>query len=325
METISCTTVVVDDTGQIVALDKLDGRFGLTPDVAGQPWDQAFEGWDLPSVPLADSGCGPQQTFITAPNGEALSVEIIPVPAREGSRQTAVLFRSAFGNSLTERQQQLCGLGEISADVAHEINNALTLLLGWLELLMADHGTNKQLASTLQLLQGESNRIAQLTRNLLDIARGNGRSLRDSSLSQLIDEVVALVRYEMQSSNIELESRCAEELPRVHGNSGRLKQAMLNLLLNARQAMPSGGKVVVSAEPDAAGGVSLAVADTGCGISEEAKSRVFSPFFTTKRNGTGLGLSVTRKIVEDHGGTMRIESKPGEGARFTLRFPMATT
>ena len=324
MEEIVCTVVVVDDSGQIVAVDGVDGSFGITPDFAGRSWGQAFEGWDLPALPLQPSQARSCQTYVTTPSGQFALVEIMPVPTRDGHGQTMVIFRNAVNGSISQRQQQLCGLGEISAGVAHEMNNALTLLIGWLELLLADFKHDQQLHSTLQLLMDESNRIAQLTRNLLDVARGDQAMDQDISLSELFVEVLTLVRYEMRNSNIELESSLPESLPPIRGNSGRLKQALLNLLLNARQAMPDGGKVRVSATEDGAGFIRVAVADTGCGISEETRPRIFSPFFTTKRDGTGLGLSVTRKIVEDHGGSLDMESTPGKGARFTLSFPMTT-
>jgi len=133
--------------------------------------------------------------------------------------------------------------------------------------------------------------------------------------------VLALVRNDMQNSNIKVESRLAGDLPLIRGTSARLKQALLNLLLNARQAMPSGGSVTVSADVDAQSFVRVAVEDSGCGIPKEARGRVFNPFFSTKENGTGLGLSVTRRIVEDHGGSLQLESEPGVGTRFTMRFP----
>jgi signal transduction histidine kinase len=324
METISCTTVVVDDTGQIVALDGVDGSLGINPDIAGRPWMDAFESWGLPPLANGSAVTDARQMYACSPTGEALNVEFIPIPSRNGSRQTIVLFRSAFGSSISDRQEQLCGLGEIAAGVAHEMNNALTLLIGWLELLMVDYQSDMKLFPTLDLLMGEANRIGQLTRNLLEVARGNAESSRPLDLGGILDEVLTLVRYEMQNSNIELERIVPDNLPTIQGSSGRLKQAMLNLLLNARQAMPTGGKVTVSAAPDPNGFVNLAVSDTGCGMSEDTSSRIFSPFFTTKENGTGLGLSVTRKIIEDHGGVMELESALGKGTRFTLKLPAAT-
>jgi two-component system NtrC family sensor kinase len=289
--------------------------------VAGRGWADAFASWGLPAMPRAETPGEPCETYVYSPTGEAVHVVFLPIPSRQGPTQTMAVFRSALGNNLTDRQEQLCGLGEISAGVAHEMNNALTLLAGWLELLMADHEDNPSLRPTLELLMDEASRIGRLTRNLLEVARGAAEPQRELSVRDILDEVLTLVRYEMQHSNIELERIVPEDLPPVSASSGRLKQAVLNLLLNARQAMPSGGKVTVSAIRDRKGYLNLAVSDTGCGIPDELQPRIFSPFFTTKKNGTGLGLSVTRRIVEDHGGTIKLESKPGAGTRFTMRIP----
>ncbi len=324
VESISCVVVVVDETGQITALDGADGRFGITPDCAGRNWNQAFEAWGLPELPLPPGHRAFEslQTYATAPTGDAILVEMVPVPSRTGDCQTLIRFRNACDGSILDRQQQLCGLGEISASVGHEINNALTLLIGWLDLLLADFKGDPKLYPTLELLMGEANRIGQLTSNLLDVARGERQEAKELDVQRVLDEVMSLVRYDMQHSNIELESRLPEGLPPIMGSSGRLKQALLNLLLNARQAMPSGGRVTVSAEKSDNGSLSVAVEDTGCGIPNELQSRIFSPFFTTKENGTGLGLSVTRRIVEDHGGNLEMQSEVGKGTRFTLRLPM---
>ena len=324
VESISCVVVVVDEAGQITALEGADGRYGITADCAGRNWNQAFDGWGLPKLPLPPEHRAFEslQTYATAPTGDATMVEMMPIPSRAGDRQTLIRFRNACDGSIVDRQQQLCGLGEISASVGHEINNALTLLIGWLDLLLADFKEDPKLSPTLELLMGEANRIGQLTSNLLDVARGERQETKELDVQRVLDEVMGLVRYDMQHSNIELESNLPERLPPIMGSSGRLKQALLNLLLNARQAMPSGGRVTVSAEKSDNGSLSVAVEDTGCGIPDELQSRIFSPFFTTKANGTGLGLSVTRRIVEDHGGNLEMKSQVGKGTRFTLRLPM---
>ena len=192
---------------------------------------------------------------------------------------------------------------------------------GWLDLILADMAPGEPNRSTIELLVGETDRIGKITRNLLEVARDAGDARTDLDVRKMLDEVLSLVHYQMKNSNVELESHLAMQLPLIHGSSGRLKQALINLLVNARQAMPSGGRVTVRAEPDGDGNVCVSVEDTGSGIPQDLKNRVFSPFFTTKQSGTGLGLPVTRKIVEDHGGTIKLETEPGTGARFTLRLP----
>jgi len=323
---LQCSTVVlVDETGRIVAIDPDVERLGIERGAVGALWSDAFDGWDVPPVPPDETVSLPFCDRFIAPTGEPVMLDLRRMPMGAGVSGYLAILRSEMGGTLSERQAQLCGLGEVSAGVAHEMNNALTLLIGWLDLLLAEASGNERMRSTLELLMNEATRISRLTRNLLEVARGVTEAPRECDVRALLDEVLTLVRYEMRASNIELESRVAQELPPIHGSPGRLKQALLNVLLNAQQAMPAGGRLVVSAEADPAGFVRLGIEDTGCGIPEEVRQRLFTPFFTTKENGTGLGLSVTRKIVEDHGGVVQIESEPGAGTRFTMTLPVHGT
>ena len=320
MEPTSCILLTLDEAGVIQSLDGPIETLGLTAAHVGRDWNTVFDDWDMPRMPLAEDRF-PLATRVLGPNGETIPVNFFRTPQSDGTFRVSVFFQADAGHVLTVKQQELCGLGELSADIAHETNNALTLLIGWLDLLRMDTEGDECLQPTIDLLMGEANRIARLTRNLLEVARDKGENQCELNLTGLLEEVMQLVSYEMRSSNIELQSRFASDLPMIHGSSGRLKQALLNLLINARQAMPQGGKVTVTAEPDANGKVRLAVADTGCGIPTAQRMRIFNPFFTTKENGTGLGLTVTRKIVEDHGGELELESEAGTGTRFTLLLP----
>lgn len=321
MEPISVALVVVNSNGVVTALDGPADRFGIGADVVGRTWDEAFAGWDVPSLSGQDVPLLPCRAYATAPTGEAVSIELFRIASGGGEPSVVALFRGALARTIAEKQQHLCSLGELSASVAHEMNNALTLVVGWLDLLHADMAEDDPNRATIELVIDESTRISKLANNLLDVARGADTPPRPLDIGQTLEEVLALVRNDMQNSNIKVESRLAGDLPPICGTSARLKQALLNLLLNARQAMPSGGSVTVSADVDAQSFVRVAVEDSGCGIPKEARGRVFNPFFSTKENGTGLGLSVTRRIVEDHGGSLQLESEPGVGTRFTMRFP----
>lgn len=331
MEPISVGLVVVNESGIIAALDGPTERFGIMSDAVGQPWDEAFAPWDVPVLWHEDASALPCRLFATSPTGEPVSMEFFRIPVSKDSSPGAagaekpsiiVHLRGDLAHSIPEKQQQLCSLGELAAGVAHEMNNALTLVVGWLDLLFADMPEGDSRRDTLELLMNESMRVSKLTNNLLEVARGAGAPPQPLDVSQILEEVLALVRNEMHNSNIKLESRLPPELPAIRGTSARLKQALLNLLLNARQAMPSGGRVTISADVDEDSFVRVAVEDTGCGIPQDVQAQIFNPFFTTKKNGTGLGLSVTRRIVEDHGGSIQLESRPGSGARFTMRLPV---
>jgi len=319
MEPISLVVVHANDRGVITGVGGTVGTFGIGEDAVGRAWTEVFAGWQLENpFEGKDSSV---RLHATSPSGEPVTVDCCPLPGGGGR---VALFRPAEAVALTFQQQQLCGLGELSAGVAHEINNALTLLQGWLDLLVADLAPDDPKRATFELLVSEAGRIGRLTRNLLQVARGADEEPSELDLRLLLEEVLGLVSYEMRNHNIEVESRLAADLPAVKGSAGRLKQALLNLLVNARQAMPRGGRLTVSAAKDSDGRVRIEVADTGCGIPEEMQSRVFSPFFTTKRDGTGLGLPVMRRIIEDHGGAVELESRPGAGTRFILRLPAGT-
>jgi signal transduction histidine kinase len=245
---------------------------------------------------------------------------MLRLPQAGGGLIVAV-FRSDEVTALPYRLQQLCAVGEVACTVSHEMNNALTLVCGWLEVLRGELGENSPHSRTINVLREEAARTAELTRNLQEVARGASETPRDLDLNELLAEVTGLVRREMEKNRIVVDSQIAPDLPTVCGSAGRLKQALLNLLVNARQAMPDGGRIVITAGRERDGRVAVAVQDTGCGIPMELRSHVFRTFFTTKSDGTGLGLAITKKIVEDHGGAIQMESEPGRGARFTIRLP----
>jgi len=320
MNSVCSALVVVSGSAQIVAIEGPYAQFGIPQDAVGKQWRDVFTSWGLPGLPTAAADY-PFLARVTAPTNEDVTVELFRVRQPDGTHRIYAIFRGKFGVRLTTKQEQLCGLGELSADVAHEMNNALTLLMGWIELLKAERQDDHRLRQTLDLLMCEADRMSRLTRNLLEVARDTGELVHPLDMRTLLSEVLSLVEYEMKSSNIEIDSELAPQLPCVNGSSGRLKQALLNLLINARQAMPSGGRVTVSAEPDPEGNLRVAVEDTGAGIPDGIRENIFNPYFTTKPNGTGLGLHVTQRIVEDHGGRLELESRPGKGARFTLMLP----
>lgn len=323
MESVTLAVVLTDKDGVITGLDGATDRFGLGAELVGHPWAHAFLDWQMPAPPFGNPDATPCHVQAIAPTGRVVSMEFFRLSSTGADGPMAAVLRGDEVSTLTERQQQLCGLGEIAANVAHEINNALTLLQGWLDIIASDMNDQDPHRQTIDLLIGEGQRIGRLTSNLLQVARGLGEKRSDLDIGQLVTELVSLVQYEMKHSDIAIESRLSSRLPPVVGNSGRLKQALLNLLINARQAMPSGGKVTITADRDADGHVVICIEDTGCGMSVEVKKHIFSPFYTTKENGTGLGLPVTRKIIEDHGGSVQLESEPDQGARFTLRLPSA--
>jgi len=320
MELPALATVIVDNRGVISAADGA-GSGALGENLVGRAWADVFSGWGLPTALPEDPKAYPLLLRGVTPQGAAIFVEMFLLPPVGSQRLIAALFRTDEVTALPRRLQQLCAVGEVACSVSHEINNALTLVCGWLEVLRGDLGEGSPHLPTINLVREEAARTAELARNLQEVARGAAEPPRELDLKELLGEVAGLVRREMEKNRIAMDSRIAPDLPTVCGSAGRLKQALLNLLVNAQQAMPDGGSIILAAGQGPDGRVCVSVQDTGCGIPPELHSRVFRAFFTTKSDGTGLGLPITKKIVEDHGGTIRMESEPGRGSRFTILLP----
>ena len=320
----------IDRGGIITGIEGLVSDLGIADTVIGRPWTEALTEWRPTNPTPEDLTRRPSRFSATTPNARSVIVDLSPLPSTNGPESLVAFLRpnnlappAARESSLTARQQQLCSLGELAAGVAHEINNALTLVSGWLTLLNDDRPQDHSRRAGLDLVLAEADHIAALTRNLLQFARSAEEELQHVNLRVILEELLSLVRYQMETSGIQLDTCPADQTPSIRGSSGRIKQAVLNLLLNARHAMPSGGKITIRLEPEPHH-VRLSIEDTGSGIPENVQPQVFDPFFTTKQDGTGLGLPVTKQIVEDHGGTLHMESTPNVGTRFILRFPALT-
>jgi len=157
---------------------------------------------------------------------------------------------------------------------------------------------------------------------LLNFSRMNGSEFKDIDINQLIDDSLALLNNQLQSGHVKVDSRYDKSLPPVYGNTGKLQQVFINLFLNARDAMPSGGELTVRTAMNETM-VIVDISDTGTGISEQNIKRIFDPFFTTKDigKGTGLGLAVTYGIIQEHGGRIFVDSDTGKGTHFRVKLP----
>jgi two-component system NtrC family sensor kinase len=236
--------------------------------------------------------------------------------------------------ALKEAQSQLlqaaklASLGRIAASIAHEINNPLAGILTFARLMLRTLGEGELDAEArenqrnLRLIERETERCTRIVRQLLDFARQRPLELKTISVNLVLEEALALVAHQLQLKAIVLERRIAE-VPAITGDFGQLRQAFLNVVLNACDAMASAGRLVVSAQFAAAGrAIEVVVEDTGSGISPENLEHIFDPFFTTKEKGTGLGLSVVYGIVDRHGGTLDVRSEVGKGTTVTITLPL---
>jgi len=228
--------------------------------------------------------------------------------------------------------EKLSAIGQLVAGVAHELNNPLTSVIGYAQLveeeLRAGPSTrpSQEVAHDLRRIAEESERAARIVRNLLTFARRQGAARAPQDLVEVCERVIALREYSFRISGVELATSFEPGLPPVLADAGQLQQVLLNLVLNAEQAMrgASGRTLAVAARHVARiNAVELQVSDSGHGIEDTSLSRIFDPFFTTRDvgEGTGLGLSICYGIVRDHGGQITVESRPHQGTTFTVLLP----
>jgi two-component system NtrC family sensor kinase len=221
--------------------------------------------------------------------------------------------------------EKLLALGQFVAGIAHELNNPLQGVLGHLELMRAAGPLPSGLARDLRLVYREADRAARIVNNLLVFA-GSGRLRRRRiSINRVVSRVLGLRARAPQAPRVERVEVLDVATPMVSGDPLLLEQALLNLVINAEQAVGDGGRVELRTEPDAEGGARLTVTDNGPGLPESVRVRLFEPFFTTRagQGGTGLGLAITFGVVQAHGGRIEAHSPPGGGAVFAIRLPGA--
>jgi signal transduction histidine kinase len=228
---------------------------------------------------------------------------------------------------MTPATSQYAELAELAGGFIHEFKNHLSTLGLNLQLLAEDFGAaeshrERRALERVQRLQHECDRLVEVSNDFLRFARLRDLDLRPTCLRTVIEEMIDFVSPTARQANVTLTTYLPADLPTVALDEDLFKQALLNLMLNAEQAMPQGGELIVQACGEN-GGVRLDLIDTGVGISAEQARQVFRPFFTTKPGGSGLGLPTTKRIVEAHGGSIDVESEPGKGTKFTLRLPAA--
>jgi signal transduction histidine kinase len=218
-----------------------------------------------------------------------------------------------------KRAERLYALGQLSAGLAHEIRNPLASIAGATGILQRSPHPGRQ-AECLDIIDKECRRLNQLLTNFLDFAKPPEPRYQTVNLSLLLDSVIGLVSHATGATPVALRKDVRVELAPMESDPELLKQVMINLIINAFQAMPEGGEVLISARPQGED-VLIQVADEGCGVRAEHRDRIFDPFFTTKENGTGLGLAVAHQIVGQLGGGLTAEANQGRGMTFAVLLP----
>jgi signal transduction histidine kinase len=259
-----------------------------------------------------------------------------PLPRRDEASvlrhqlEVARLRHSAEVASLRRQlleAQKAATLGELLGTTTHEFNNALTTVLNYAKLGLR-HRDQPTRDKALERILSAGTRAAKITASVLGMARGGSARMEPVNLELLVEDVLVLLEREMTKYRVQVEREFAP-VPKVSANPGQLQQVLLNLLVNARQAMPQGGRLIIRLAHDALlGAVDLMVRDTGCGMTPDVMRRMFEPHFSTKagpdetgKGGSGLGLTACREIVEAHKGRIRVESAPGKGTAITIRLP----
>ena len=222
---------------------------------------------------------------------------------------------------------KLAAVGEMAAGIAHELNNPLTTVAGFTELILDETSADTPHRADVELILKEARRARDVVRRLLDFARQGERTRSNADINEIVEDVLMLTRHLIHTSGVQLSLELAKDPPWVSVDTNQMKQVILNLIHNALQAMPTGGNLEIQTSVrtrDDRQWITIAVADSGVGIEVKNKDRIFEPFFTTKaaNGGTGLGLSVTYGIVTDHGGTIEVESAPDKGSVFTVWLPL---
>jgi two-component system NtrC family sensor kinase len=258
-----------------------------------------------------------------------LNVSLAPFEAARGVvTGTLVVIENVTERAQLEEQllqrEKLSSIGLLAAGVAHEVNTPLAGISSYTQMLLQQVPESDSKRRMLEKIQTQTLRASGIVNNLLNFSRTGDAQFREVDLNRVLDDTLQLLEPQLRSSKFEIVRNYGADLPAAHGNASKLQQVFMNLVLNARDAMPQGGRLTIQTRLV---DTSLVVdfRDTGVGIAPENIARIYDPFFTTKEvgQGTGLGLALSYGIIQEHSGRIFVESRPGEGTHFTIKLPTA--
>lgn len=243
--------------------------------------------------------------------------------SREEKTENSQSLNACFLEQLAY-SEKMAELGKLAVGVIHEINTPLSVIAAAAQLIMREDELPEHVVELVERINGEAQRLSLMSRGILTFGRLDGGVEAEADINLVLRDVTQLLSYEIRKRSIVLHQEPDYRIPLMMIDAARLKQVLINLIMNAVQAMEEGGVLTLRTVSVDDRVCEIIVSDTGHGISGDNLEKVFEPFFTTKRSGegTGLGLYVTREIVKSLGGSISVDSTPGHGTRFVLSFPL---
>jgi len=224
------------------------------------------------------------------------------------------------------QSEKMAAFGQLGAGIAHEVKNPLAGILGLTQISLRKTEKGTLIHENLGIIEKETRRCTTIIQNLLKFARQERVAFEPVDINQIAQDAMAIVEHQLEMHKVKLKRNLAPALPTIQGNGNQIQQVLINLMINAQQAMEGNpGEVTVTTIGLNSSQVQVQVSDTGPGIPEDLQAKIFEPFFTTKPvgKGTGLGLSVSYGIIKEHKGDIRVESSPEKGTTFKISFPVA--
>jgi PAS domain S-box-containing protein len=346
IESLDAGILVLDFEGKVVRFNRaLERLYGLARDRAlGRAFDELFpkalsdtmestmgKAW---WTRAETSGISRLNLSNLAGEEKVVKLQVAPfVGSGEEQKGTLVIFEDVTSRVELETQlklrEKMASLGLLAAGVAHEVNTPLTGISSFTQMLQAQTSEDDPRAKLLAKIERQTERASKIVNNLLNFARQGRVSFVPVRVNDVVRDVLSLLEHQLSRTRVKVRLELGDDVPEVMGDENKLQQVFLNLILNAQDAMASGGWLTIktSASPPASEDsqeVVAIVSDTGQGISQDDIKRIYDPFFTTKRagaSGTGLGLSITYGIIQEHSGHIGVESSLGQGTSFQIRLP----
>ena len=221
------------------------------------------------------------------------------------------------------QSEKLAAMGRLTSQIAHELNNPIYGIMNTLELLKTEIPPESKRRKILELSLSETQRLAEMLRNMLSFSKPEEEKRRPVKINELVEGILLVMEKQMKETNIKMETHFDDGIPEVMASTNQMRQVLLNMFKNAKEAMPKGGTLIIRTSRED-NKVLIHIQDTGVGIPEEIRSKIFEAFFTTKQKvkGVGLGLSVCYGIIKGHGGKIKVESEEGQGTTFTITLPI---